>query len=721
MSRKRVFIANIFFAVLFSCGLAQNEAGAGDTSAYTVTRLSINSNRGDFAPYLLQKKLFFSSGRVHRYGLVYYNEDTIKELEDVFYAEQIDSVNFKHPHYFSEKVNTRFNDGPLCFNKTGDVLYITGNDLKRINKHIEPLDIFVSHKINGHWEVPVSLPFCTGTNSYCHPALMDDQRTLIFASDLAGGFGGMDLYYSKFENGNWSPPQNLGPKINGPGNELFPFIRAGNVLYFSSSREGNLDIYKVDVNNSWNKEISKEGWPFNSAKDDFGVWIDSTGNSGYFSSDRGGNDDIYYFKNKYPRFDNCVGQKKPSYCYTFFEESTMQSEDTLGMIYEWNLGDGVKERGLSVKHCYGVPGNYSVQLNIVDKASGALFYNELSYDFTVEEARLLYIESKDTLVFGNAAQFNSGASQIPGYRIAEWYWFYGDGTFAQGASVKHAYASQGEYLVQLGVIAKNDSTGKIEKFCTQKKVLVKDSLWIKNHQSTLTKVVWPPPRRVDSTYHVKEGEGVDFRVHLGSSKENIPVDSKVFSDLGDVKKTKEKDTYHYTSGKVKKVVEAIPYHRKAKEKGFNDAVVIGFYKDSLMPRQERSMKGVIVNAQRISIAIDTSRVLYSLNVFFDFNKADITRAYHRSLDSVCRKLKQDKKLELIILAISDTVGTSEYNYKLSKRRAASVQKYLKKGGIGEKRLDVISLGENLPAEYNTRKKVVLSNRRVELILVKNAK
>jgi len=722
MSGCKAFIGFTLFLGIFFNSRAQNAVKKEDTAAYVFTRLSINSNRGDFGPYLLQKKLYFSSGRVHRYGLVYFNEDTIKELEDVFYAEEIDSVTFKHPHYFSEKVNTKFNDGPLCFNKKGDTLYITGNDLKRETKHIDPLDIFVSHKVHGHWEVPVALPFCTGTNSYCHPALMSDEKTLVFSSDLPDGYGGMDLYYSKLEGGAWSAPKNLGPKINGPGNELFPFVSAGDVMYFSSNQGGNLDIYSSDVKNGFDNEIKKEGWPLNSGNDDFGVWVDSTGTWGYLSSDRGGNDDIYYFKSKYPSFNNCVSQKKPSYCYTFFEESTMQSDDTLGMIYEWDLGDDTKQRGLSVKHCYDSPGNYSVQLNIVDKTSGALFFNELSYDFTVEEAKLLYITCPDTLVFGKTAVFDSKGSVIPGYRIGDRYWFFGDGKFSQGASASHDFEKQGEYLVQLGVIARHDSTGKLEKFCTQKKILVKDSAWIKSHRSSsITKVIWPPPRNIDSTFHVKEGGDVNFRVHLGSSKENIPVNSKVFSDLGEVNKTKKKDEYHYTSGKVKKVIDAVPYYRKAREKGFKNAVVIGFYKDSIIAGQERSMTGVMAKAPAITVTIDTTRVLWSLNVYFEFNKADIAEQYRRSLDSVCNRLKEDKKLELIVLAISDTVGTNAYNLKLSKRRAASVQKYLKKKGIGESRLDAISLGENLPKEYNMRKNVLLSNRRVELIIVKNAK
>ena len=298
------------FAVLFSeRSLSQNEILKEDSSRIQITRLQINSNRGDFSPFLLGKKLYFTSGRVHRYGLVYIEADTSKELEDVFYAEENDSIHFKQVHYFSDKVNTKYNDGPLCFNKAGDVLYITGNDEKRMVKDKEPLDIFVIKKEHGKWGHRVSLPFCTGTSSYCHPALLHNGNTLVFSSDMPGGFGGMDLYITKFEKGNWTTPQNLGNSINTADNEVFPFVTDDDVLYFSSNRKdgiGGLDIYVFDLKDPINSVVTLLSGPFNSPKDEFGIWTDSLGNAGYFTSNSGpaGDDDIYYFKNKYPVFDN---------------------------------------------------------------------------------------------------------------------------------------------------------------------------------------------------------------------------------------------------------------------------------------------------------------------------------------------------------------------------------------------------------------------------------
>ena len=726
MQWTKILYITLFVAGCVPVSFSQNETSKEDSSRIEIIRLKINSNRGDFSPFLLGNKLYFTSGRVHRYGLVYIDADTTLELEDVFSAEKIDSINFKHPHYFSEKINTKYNDGPLCFDKSGDMLFITGNDKKRMLKDVEPLAIFMAKKINGHWEHPTTLPFCTGTNSYCHPALMKDGKTLLFSSNITGGYGGMDLYISKFENNNWSQPKNLGTKINGLDNETFPFVTEDDVLYFTSDRKtglGGLDIYMLDLKDPIGNEVLLLPSPFNSTKDDFGVWVDSTGNSGYFSSNRSalGDDDIYYFKNKYPVFENCNTFKKPIYCYTFFEESSLAAEDSSGMTYEWDLGDGTKMRGLTVRHCFTSIGNYSIQLNIIDKSSGALFYNELSYDFSVVESKQLFINCNDTIATGKIIKIDAAKSIIPGFSIKELFWFFGDGKYSSGENAHHKYNTNGEYLIQLGVIAKNDFTGKTAKFCTQKKVLVKDSLWIQKHISSLTKTVWPPPHPVDSLYRVKEGDSINFRIHLGSSKVNIPTSSKVFADLKDVKKQKNKDIYQYTSGKVKKLSEVISYYHKAKEKGFKDAVAISFYGDSLVPHQEKSIKGEIIASGFNSPDVDTANILFTRTVLFDFNKSNINKSYFKSLDSICAMLKKNKKLELIILSSSDTVGTSAYNYKLSKKRAFSVQAFLNKKGIKKERLDIIPFGENIPPGHERRKNNVTSNRRVELLLVKNAK
>jgi len=80
------------------------------------------------------------------------------------------------------------------------------------------------------------------------------KNTMIFTSNREGGYGGFDLYYSVFENGEWSAPINMGSKINTEYNEYRPIIIdfyesfTNNMLIFSSDRPngmGGYDLYYV--------------------------------------------------------------------------------------------------------------------------------------------------------------------------------------------------------------------------------------------------------------------------------------------------------------------------------------------------------------------------------------------------------------------------------------------------------------------------------------------
>ncbi|HEY0771434.1 MAG TPA: hypothetical protein VGD31_13975 [Sphingobacteriaceae bacterium] len=81
------------------------------------------------------------------------------------------------------------------------------------------------------------------------------NNRLIFASNRPGGFGGYDLYYSIYENGEFSAPVNFGEKINTPFDEYRPVIEAppqfdNEFMLFSSNRpggKGGFDLYYTGI------------------------------------------------------------------------------------------------------------------------------------------------------------------------------------------------------------------------------------------------------------------------------------------------------------------------------------------------------------------------------------------------------------------------------------------------------------------------------------------
>jgi len=80
-------------------------------------------------------------------------------------------------------------------------------------------------------------------------------KLLVFASDRPGGFGGYDLYYSEFKNGNWMAPKNFGERINTEYDEFRPITMhlwefENNLMIFSSNRpggKGGFDLYYTGI------------------------------------------------------------------------------------------------------------------------------------------------------------------------------------------------------------------------------------------------------------------------------------------------------------------------------------------------------------------------------------------------------------------------------------------------------------------------------------------
>lgn len=206
---------------------------------------------------------------------------------------------------FSQTLNTKYHEGPATFYRDGSRIIFTRNNYNngqsgKSAEGVNKLKLYTARQQNGSWVDVQELPFNNDEYSVGHPTISRDGQFLYFASDMPGGYGGTDIYMSRFQNGQWSRPLNLGETINTKGNELFPFVDdAGNLYYSTDGRKGlgGLDIFVATMSGpSTVQSVERLDAPINSPQDDFGLITDPSRRGGYFSSNRlDGSDDIYRF------------------------------------------------------------------------------------------------------------------------------------------------------------------------------------------------------------------------------------------------------------------------------------------------------------------------------------------------------------------------------------------------------------------------------------------
>lgn len=258
----------------------------------------INSPYADFAPVVHNAGLVFTTERKEKSGKEEFSIED-KPFTNIYYAPFSNKAktSFWTPKVFNRKLTTRFHDGPACFNEKGDVIYFTqvAREFTGSEK-VNTMKIYTSKLTGEEWTDPEPVSFNNSEYSVAHPALSTDDKTMVFASDMPGGHGGMDLYMTRLIDGVWSVGVNLGPQVNSEGDEVFPHLRDG-ALYFSSNGWpgfGGLDLFVTHMD-SLEKAPRNMLRPLNSGWDDLSISYLNE-NKAYFSSDRPGGmgrDDIY--------------------------------------------------------------------------------------------------------------------------------------------------------------------------------------------------------------------------------------------------------------------------------------------------------------------------------------------------------------------------------------------------------------------------------------------
>ncbi|RYY66410.1 MAG: flagellar motor protein MotB [Chitinophagaceae bacterium] len=221
--------------------------------------------------------------------------------EDFFLSHR-EGGKWDTAYHLNGSINTPMNEGAQNVSQDGNWLVFTG--CYRPDGR-GSCDLYISYRQREGWSEPVNLGSTINSDQWeTQPCLSPDKKDLYFASKRFGGYGGSDLYVAhQLPNGRWGEPENLGPEINTPGDELTPFIHADNqTLYFASNGltgYGNQDLFLVrkGADGKWGKPENL-GYPINTIDEESALCIASDGVTAYYASDRAGglgSMDIYSF------------------------------------------------------------------------------------------------------------------------------------------------------------------------------------------------------------------------------------------------------------------------------------------------------------------------------------------------------------------------------------------------------------------------------------------
>lgn len=276
---------------------------------YTVKRMDkFNSRRSEFSPMLYGEKydqLYFASTRTPK-GAGKDKEETNSAItgqrnNDFFLVKQDENGAWLAPVELEDEVNTEFDEGTPSFSKDGNTMYYTY--CAQDPEGPRTSEIYISSRSSAKWGKGTRANIVKDSvTALGHPSISPDGKYLYFVSDAVGGYGGKDLFRARVMGSDFGPMENLGPDINTPGDEMFPYVRDSVTLYFASDGHpgmGGLDLFKatLDSTGKWNVENMKA--PINSAGDDFGITFAGNKESGFFSSNRNdvrGYDHLYSFE-----------------------------------------------------------------------------------------------------------------------------------------------------------------------------------------------------------------------------------------------------------------------------------------------------------------------------------------------------------------------------------------------------------------------------------------
>jgi peptidoglycan-associated lipoprotein len=262
-----------------------------DISGLTIENADkgINTKYSEYSPVLVGNQMYFTAIRSDE--VIVLDEKTEGHYSQVYTATKTDDKWSEAAVLDNKNIHRDgYHIGNLSMSKTGETMFFTRAKLD--GNLLGESKIFQSRMSDDGWGPASEVEGVNGSYlaKQAAPGELFGEQVLFFVSNMDGGYGGFDVYYSPKRADTYGPPVNLGNTINSSGDEETPFHRDG-VLYFSSNGHptiGGSDVFKSTWDGGKWSTPENMGKPYNSPVDDLYFSLDDTGYKGFVVSNREG-------------------------------------------------------------------------------------------------------------------------------------------------------------------------------------------------------------------------------------------------------------------------------------------------------------------------------------------------------------------------------------------------------------------------------------------------
>jgi outer membrane protein OmpA-like peptidoglycan-associated protein len=149
---------------------------------------------------------------------------------------------------------------------------------------------------------------------------------------------------------------------------------------------------------------------------------------------------------------------------------------------------------------------------------------------------------------------------------------------------------------------------------------------------------------------------------------------------------------------------------------FNSACISSKHPKAYMHKAYKTIKKSVQEAE-VSSLHDTVKVLFPSNLMFGFNSASISQDIMPSMHRFANALNKFHHTNVLITGYTDSVGTDEYNNRLSSERADTAKASLVQLTVLPERIKTWGMGKRYPIASNETEEGRAKNRRVEFIIL----